>query len=493
MVSSTSSNCTITRSDFNIIRTYIEKFDDLSILADIIGLATFSYDSHVLSASADALCYHYKVFKAIGAFDSLFDGIASRYINMRTMRLPERGFLLSFGALSRLGHVDGHTMQLLDYDLSRYDQKNSIAACSPASDTIAESIGNMDPADEIERILSSGSSMDPQTMSRVFAKVVSYLERGGKGSQSNDNISSWFYRLRSFDEHAFHTIVTSWIGSIMMSHQPHLLSTALPLLVCSGCLTLSGLLATIQECVRRSQQSHPAESFSFAMDGLDRLLPNNEPCDFSCDQYAYQFRTEQGAFCRKEDSGLLGFVKEIFELSTTVDEARCEERFLQILANNRFLDILKHYAIMDSQNLSFLLDISKRVPDGTTCAKISSLLDHLLGPLSSLGTLYGPVRLELPTNMVVDLSRMSYEQQAALIYERTDQLSLPFCQLKLQHLFILSAASGQSAESIPCAFIDFLKTTSEHDHLYWLDLVSGLDTALTNMVRHVTSSSPAAG
>jgi len=82
---------------------------------------------------------------------------------------------------------------------------------------------------------------------------------------------------------------------------------------------------------------------------------------------------------------------------------------------------------------------------------------------------------------------MSFKQQITAIFQHTDQLSLPFCQLKLQHLFIMSAAdASDSPESIATALIDALETALGQDHPYWLDLVSGLDTGLKNAV----SSSP---
>jgi mediator of RNA polymerase II transcription subunit 12 len=39
-------------------------------------------------------------------------------------------------------------------------------------------------------------------------------------------------------------------------------------------------------------------------------------------------------------------------------------------------------------------------------------------------------------------------------------------------------------ETLPVAFISFLKSTLEFDHSYMLDLVSGLDTSFKDLVGH---------
>ena len=54
------------------MRSYLERFGDLAILADIVGIAISSLDPGVLAAAADTLNYHSKSFRAIGAFDPLY-------------------------------------------------------------------------------------------------------------------------------------------------------------------------------------------------------------------------------------------------------------------------------------------------------------------------------------------------------------------------------------------------------------------------------------
>lgn len=378
--------CTISSSCFEIVRHYLEQFKDLSILADVVGISATSFDSHILSASADTLCYHFKAFKAIGAFNPLSEKIVMRYTQIRAIRLPERNLLLSISAMSHLTNVDSQLTQLLEYDLSRYDQRNSPAVCSPVSDTMIESITGSDPEDEIERILSSGNSMDQHTMHRVFKKVVSYLDqRSSQGSYPSEGLSSWFCRLQNLEENTFHAILISWLQSVLTDHEPRILAVALPPLVVSGCLSLSRFTETIRDCMRRLQPSHPAESFRVAVNGLDRILPGDELSDLLPRSYSYQFRTKQVAFCQKQDSGLLDLIKGAFELISHHPDSCSGESLPRVLSDGRLFGVLQHLAAIDFQSISFLLDVSARIKDGFSQAGIKSLLDRIMDPFNALG------------------------------------------------------------------------------------------------------------
>jgi mediator of RNA polymerase II transcription subunit 12 len=108
--------------------------------------------------------------------------------------------------------------QIISYDLNQLSQKNTLAACSPASDNMGEVMqtGSFSD-DEIERILSSGTSMDQQMMARVLRKIVGNLEEHlAKGSLHLHPHHTWFHRLRSFDEPAFEPNETKPCGSLCL-------------------------------------------------------------------------------------------------------------------------------------------------------------------------------------------------------------------------------------------------------------------------------------
>jgi mediator of RNA polymerase II transcription subunit 12 len=106
--------------------------------------------------------------------------------------------------------------------------------------------------DEIERILSSGTSMDQQMMGRVLRKIVSNLEEHlAKGSFHLNNHHAWFHRLRCFDEPTFDMVVNEWLLLSLMAQRTDTLRVALPTLVGSGCIPLASFLDSLRTCIAK--------------------------------------------------------------------------------------------------------------------------------------------------------------------------------------------------------------------------------------------------
>ena len=271
---------TITSSEFYMIRELMEQLGDYTILADILGVVTSSSDYAVLSGAADTLNYHVKTFAAIGAFKPLFQRLVGRYTTLRIQRPPERERSLALADLARTAGADTQLMQLLAFDLTRCEQKASVAACSPASDNMTDILQStkMDTDDEIERILASGTSMDEQIMSRVFNKITTRLEvRLSKGLAAQArNFGSWFYRLRNFDDKAFERLVNQWMSKLLFSHAEKVLLTALPTLTAAGCITLSGFMDVSNRCISSLEGKDGVSAARVSLDALNAILPNDE-------------------------------------------------------------------------------------------------------------------------------------------------------------------------------------------------------------------------
>lgn len=340
----------ISACDFHTIRSYLERFDDLAILADVVNITTSSLDPNVLACAADTLIFHMKAFRAIGALDTLFNRIAMRYAAIRTIRFPERQLLLSLNNLASIIPGDGQLLQLLSYDLSRLDQKNSIAACSPASDNMGEAMQNTasHSDDEIECILSSGTSMDHQMMARVLRKIICNLEEHvAVNYQHFDNYPIWLHRLRSFDEPAFETTVNEWLISCLMSHRVDTLRIVLPCLVASACMGLSSFLETLRACVAKLKTGPPEGAFEVALEGLRSLLPSEDLVRVCSPQDAYRFQLEQHKLCQKVDGRILQYIGDVAELASCTPSAKIHGQLSNLLSSKPVLLILKEKIISD--------------------------------------------------------------------------------------------------------------------------------------------------
>jgi mediator of RNA polymerase II transcription subunit 12 len=372
----------ISPQDFHTVRFYLERFEDLAILADVVGVATSSLDSSVLASAADTMHYHLKAFRAIGAFDFLFGRVVTRYAAIRTIRFPERELLLSLASLARTVHVDGQLLQLLNHDLSRLDQKNSIAACSPASDNMGEISQNTasHSDDEIERILSSGNSMDQQVMARVLRKITCNLkEQLSNGQLQSDNHSVWLHRLRSFDEPTFDLVLNEWLTSCLTNHQVEALRVALPHLVASGCLALTSFLDALQAYVSKSKTGQPEMTFQTAVKGLESLLPSHELVHWCSPPDAYRYRLDQQRLCFEADVRILRFICEVVELAPLSPSQQLQVRLSELLAGEPVLSILKHHILAEPGCLSKLSSArsSREAVDQFLRSSLSKVLDPL--------------------------------------------------------------------------------------------------------------------
>lgn len=474
---------TISPSDFYAIRSYIEDFGDISILADIVGIVSTSTDYNVLAALVDTLHYHYKSLNAIGAFKPLLHKVTSRYTALRNLRFPSREYVLSLLDLARTAKADSQLVQSLQDDLIRCDQRNAIAACSPVSDNMGEATHTgVEGDDEIDRILSSGTSMDQQIMSRVFSKITSRLELLiSKGMTSPESCASWFHRLRSFEDKAFDKLVADWISSLHMNSQGKVMLAALPSLVTSGCLTLSKFAELSRRSIESRRTSNDDGIIRMCVEALNALLPS-ENLNRLCPSYdAYRYRLEQRKFCQESNGGVLAFIREALETCAPQAPA-IDTQISGLLASNRLRSIIRYFGIVDRKSLDEALGVEASSGEALSlCMK--SLLDGLLDPSGSLRKFSIPA--SPPCKLLIKrigLAECSLENQVTSIVNVADELSLPFCQLELRHIFSANPAQSEAYDAASTALLESIKTAVEEDRSAWSDLVAGLDSDLNTKV-----------
>jgi len=326
-----------------------------------------------------------KAFRAIGAFDPLFARVAMRYAAIRTVRFPERELLSSLQNLARTVQPDGQLLQLISYDLSRLDQKNSIAACSPASDNMGEvmqlTVTYSD--DEIERILSSGTSMDQQMMVRVFRKIVCNLEEHvSKGYLQLESHPAWFWRLRNFDEPTFDGVLHEWLDTCLMGCQVHTLQVAVPPLVASGCMALSSFLNILRAYMAKAKRGNCLEPSATALDGLRILLPSHTMVESCLPQDAYRYRLEQYKLCFASDTRIVDCIGEVAELVYSTPSPNVEQKLSKMLSGLPVLSILQQHIASGSNCLS--KTTTGQSGWGGAREFFKSLLNRLLDPVGSL-------------------------------------------------------------------------------------------------------------
>jgi len=241
----------ITPLQFYVVREVLEQLQDFAVLADVLQIVSSSTDPTVLAAIVDTINYHSQVFAAIGAMTPLFNLLVERYQALRLQTPPDRSFSLALADLCCTVRGDIRVLQQLKHDLARFEQQQAAAAvCSPASDSM-EVLQNssIDSDDDIDRILASGTSMDEQMLTRVFQRVVARVEPKSVDDPQSSKFSSWFYRLRTFDDKCFDRLVLGWISNLVMRGGAGTISLALPSLIGPRCLTLSHFSQLSEKCL----------------------------------------------------------------------------------------------------------------------------------------------------------------------------------------------------------------------------------------------------
>ena len=236
----------ITLHQFNLIKSILEHMQDFSILADVMLLISRSDDVIILSAVADTLSYHCMVFGAIGALQRCFERLLERYQSLKGRKLADNLLLRALADLaSQLPSAQTIASQLQS-ELLQSSLRSAVAAYSPVSDQNAEvsQSADSDFSEDIERLLSSGSSIDKHTLARLFGRITSRMEGSWESSASEAlSLGNLLAQLRSFDVKVFDELMSIWIDDAVQSKHSAKFFDALPSMITAGCLDLSSVTA----------------------------------------------------------------------------------------------------------------------------------------------------------------------------------------------------------------------------------------------------------
>lgn len=467
---------TLTTTRFYAIRDVMEQLEDFAILADILGIAMESNDMMVFAAIADTLNHHHRTFAAIGALQPLFNHLVEQYGKFRLDRPLERSFVLALADLCCRLQAEPNLVLQLTSDLTRLEQRSAVAACSPASDNMADFHGGrMDFDEEIDRILASGTSMDENMVARVFAKVVTRIEEQiGKEDGRNSKFGQWLQRLKAFDDKTFDRHMSDTISSLMLSNGQSLLHI-LPCAVGSGSLSLENFISFSETTIGFLRKTNVSAAANASLHVLDAILPMEELQGFGLVQEIYRYRIEQEKLCQSSEGPALQLLRQAIELCSDSKDSKQPIQLEALLRNQRLLKVLRFHASRNAQDFCVAMGISPpsenvaaaMTLDEKRSTLIKTMFDALMDPSSSLG-----------------LSSLDAEDQASTLVNAADDLSVPFCQLELQLLFKIQVLSDEEGEiGVADAIIQAVKEAVEADKSIWSDLLTGLDAEMTRKIR----------
>lgn len=270
----TSSLATITCEQFRSVRMVLEDFEDFSILADIIKICCSSKDVKVLTAATDTVNHNVDIFIAIGAVDDLFQNLYERYEETCSQKEFEWSFVESLVDLGTQLPGAAGEIRNLRRALLHHEQVSCAAACSPISDHMAEALQSAESAfaDEVEQVLTSGTSMDKRTLKQMFGTITKRLEISWADPEQCPliNFAEILLRLRNFGADTFEELVRDWLDELLPFTRRPTLSRILPPFICTAAITLRTVLdRMVIHLTSNAATSHVA---ALGLDGLELLM-----------------------------------------------------------------------------------------------------------------------------------------------------------------------------------------------------------------------------
>ncbi|KAI9860017.1 MAG: RNA polymerase II mediator complex subunit [Trichoglossum hirsutum] len=483
----------ITVEQFTVIRRILEDFDDFSILADVLKMASSSDNSIVLASVADTVNYHLETFTAIGAANECFEVLLERHRSLKVRRVAEKFLLVSLFNLASAIPGGGESMQHLAGELAKCDQRAAVAACSPVSDHMTDVLQSTDADfnEDIERLLSSGTSMDKHTLARLFETVLSRMESAwGDSEPQLLSFGLLLARLRTFDERNFDDLMSKWVSRLLLTISRPTLSQTLPPLVNSRCVALSTVISCSADLL--DSKSHELDEITAANVAAEtlELLFGGDPDRFSPVDYdSYHFRLEQQRFVAENSRETLSVIRRAIERGSTKIKGSHQDMLGNLLASVSVSSALRRYIVHDTANTHscLILPLTKLPPDGSW--RLKQIMDRLLEGSNSNGTtLNCYIGLRYTPLTQTDLSEMDPEVQVTKILQIADEFSLPFCQIKLQLIFNSEKSSTSTDRTIgqitvTTSFFHAISSAIQNQNFAWADLVSALDDDVARYIR----------
>lgn len=458
----------ITVSDFYKFRNYLELIDDYSMLADVLKIVASSNDAEVLASCADTINLHTDTFAAIGALHGLFDILTARLPALvEDQDFIPRSVLVSLSDLAARIPERKSIADQLSQELAMSDRKNAADACSPVSDHMAMmQTAETDFTDEIEKVLASGNSMDQATLDRLFQRVVLQLEMvWEKSPEQQRSCGLLLTRLRTFDVQHFDSIMHNWIVRFLdMTDRPSMIRILGPL-ISFGCLSFQSVLASC-EALNEKEALSTQSSTSGAFKELLILLlgPSNLLGSMGVEEL-YRFRIKQAHVQMDFAVEVLTTIRRALEEPHASEGGDINANARMLLENGSSWELFQKYALLHTESMIQALVVPMvRESRSPSALSVSSIVDKLL--------LSDSPRESITTEAILDIA---------------NDLTLPFCQIKLESMFtcedsLMSGTEDGRSERLE-AFDSAIEAAVDSGKTAWASIVPLLDKSIAYHLR----------
>ncbi|KAK5410904.1 RNA polymerase II mediator complex subunit [Exophiala xenobiotica] len=316
---------------FSFIRYVLECMNDQAVLADVIGILCSSQDDDLVASLVATIQYHAESFMAIGAFEVLHKRACQIYMTWRTTKPAMTLLTNALLELCTAFPVKTPTLKFLQQNFVRGDRGRAVAACSPYSDGIAESLQQAGATfvEDFEAILQSEPNMTEQTMNGLFSVLVDRIEKQQNFGDDSPTMFSFcllLSRLRLCRKAQADQLIQQWLGKLA----PFLDGDFGPLifqnLIGAGCLNFVGFFESISLSKLGLSKLPSATALLRYVTAPDKELLGNTAF--------YHTRTQWSHYCHQEPRRVL---EVLCQLGKESIENPSESRLLYLLTNDRTL------------------------------------------------------------------------------------------------------------------------------------------------------------
>ncbi|CAD6589132.1 MAG: RNA polymerase II mediator complex subunit [Alectoria sarmentosa] len=265
--------CLLTLEQFHTIRRILEDFEDFAILADVLYILSDEVLGSILTAVTDTVNHYFDVINAIGAADDIFRRLYHQVEKSHGPEFIERAFLESLIDLACRLPNTAQEIQRLRNDTLAFVPRLSAVAFSPISDNMVEAVQPTEPTfpDDMDQMLASGTSMDKQTLTRVFCTIIGHLETlFEESSQLRTQFSQLLSRLRRFGPKTFDALLKDWLQRWLPSDFQAKPGIVLSPMICSKVVSLKVVLDTTARLL--SLEGHRNYRATLALKMLDMVF-----------------------------------------------------------------------------------------------------------------------------------------------------------------------------------------------------------------------------
>ena len=416
----------VTDTEFRLIRSICEGLGDLPVLVDIIKLCVTSENEQLLASVTDTVNYHHDTFSALGAFHDLHSRLFRAYLSMRSGSGLPRRFIHSLISLGYIVPSNLISVTSLQQDLARGDRTLAVAACSPVSDGMAECLQQAGPTftEEFEAVLSTGNRMEEQTMTQLFNVLAGRLEKGQYQTQAeNDEILCALHaRLRIYRIAQFDDLIAAWLQKLLVAAKSRV-EQLLPVLISTGCASFEACVDILIRVME--SQKDPSGQALLMHPEVANFLAMIDAAEKDTDPISYKIKLGNARHI-KDNPGRAMELRIRAGLSEDASRSQpWNELLIRLVLKGRMRDALPLIGSHET---------------------IATVLNNLL-QLSSDGSHF----------VFSDLLK------------KTEELSMPFCRLRLQMwancATLLSLTGAQ--EALAEALFDLAKSGRDNTWIYY--------------------------